>query len=240
MRLPNWFRVVWWVLLLIAATSFLAHRYDAMSGGVTTTIDAIATVFWIALVLAPVFYELSFLGVSLKQRIDAVKDELRKDVLDLRADVQSAVSVTSNLSQQVIIPSAPPDRDLPDLKAQVEEAIKSTLRSHGISRSFAADDLSVDADTRLLFEARYSIEKELRRLWTDRVSSETGRRHLPVFRLTDELLKAELIPVSLVGVIREIYATCSPALHGESATPAQVAFVRDVAPNLVKTLRELK
>jgi hypothetical protein len=35
-----------------------------------------------------------------------------------------------------------------------------------------------------------------------------------------------------------VYSVCTPAIHGEDATPEQVRFVRDVAPGILAALRE--
>lgn len=240
MRLPNWFRVAWWMLLLLASTAFLFRRYDSLSAGTTTPIDALVVVFWIALVLAPIFYELSFLGVSLKQKIEEVKKDIKEQVLNLRSEVQSAVSVSTSLNQQLILPTPPSDSDLPDLREQVREAIESTLGEKGLQTGDFEANLSVDSDVSYLFQVRLHLEKELRRLWTQRLDVDEGRRSVSVFRIAQELAKADLIQPNLVGVIREVYSICSPAVHGQPVTEAQVAFVRDVAPEIVRALRGLR
>jgi prophage antirepressor-like protein len=49
-----------------------------------------------------------------------------------------------------------------------------------------------------------------------------------------------LLEPSLGNVIREAYAVCSPAIHGEPATEAQVEFVKDVGPQLAAALRTIQ
>jgi hypothetical protein len=45
--------------------------------------------------------------------------------------------------------------------------------------------------------------------------------------------------VEFCNDIREVYSVCSPAIHGEPITEAQVSFVRDVAPELIAALRAI-
>ncbi len=53
---------------------------------------------------------------------------------------------------------------------------------------------------------------------------------------------AELVQDRLVAIahaIREVYAICSPAIHGEPVSDAQVAFAEDVGPELVAALKAI-
>ena len=43
----------------------------------------------------------------------------------------------------------------------------------------------------------------------------------------------------LTAAIRDVDSICSHAIHGEDVTPAQVAFVRDVTPELLEALRAI-
>jgi hypothetical protein len=66
------------------------------------------------------------------------------------------------------------------------------------------------------------------------------RRPLPFNQLSEILVKQELLHPSIANAIREIYSVCSPAIHGEPFTPAQVDFVREVAPEVVGALDEVE
>jgi hypothetical protein len=95
-----------------------------------------------------------------------------------------------------------------------------------------------------LFAARYNIELELRRIAEGRqiVSGTTplSRRIVPVFQLTRHLSESELIEPRLAVAIREVCSVCSPAIHGEPVTEAQISFVKEVAPELVAALRTIQ
>ncbi len=53
------------------------------------------------------------------------------------------------------------------------------------------------------------------------------------------LAESEAIPRDFVHAIKEVYNVCSPAIHGEEVTEQQVAFVKDLAPKIVATLRKI-
>lgn len=240
MQLPNKLRIAWWLVLLLASSTFLYNRYEALSSGSINAVDAVALVFWIALATAPVFTELSFLGISIKQKIEDAKTEMRDQLLSLRTDVQSAVSVNANQYQQVIVPSPLADSELQNLKEQVKEAIDLAQGDSGRRTSTNEVDLSATPDVIYLFKVRLNLERELQRVLETRLRQYSGRRTTPIFKIVGQLAASGLIESRLASAIREVYAICSPAIHGESVSPAQVKFVRDVAPELIQTLRELE
>jgi len=58
-------------------------------------------------------------------------------------------------------------------------------------------------------------------------------------QLVRALTQSGIIEPALEHAIREVYAVASPAIHAETVTPAQIAFVRDVGPSLVGALRAI-
>jgi len=53
-------------------------------------------------------------------------------------------------------------------------------------------------------------------------------------------MKQELLHPNIANAIREVYSVCSPAIHGEPVTVAQVNFVRDVTPQIIEALTEIE
>lgn len=95
MNWSNWERSLWWFLLVLLFTTFVIWRLPVyLGGGKSTTVDAIVLVVYIALLLAPLFQEVSLFGVSLKNKIDEVKAE----VDTLKAEFRN--SVTVNITNQ--------------------------------------------------------------------------------------------------------------------------------------------
>lgn len=137
--------------------------------------------------------------------------------------------------------SAPPDDQLPGLEQRIRAAVSEAIQEEGITSShpFVPDNFQVDNDTEFLFRTRHTIEKKLRNI----ASSFTDlpqRRAVPIHNLSNMLVNEELLNPKIAHAIREIYSVCSPAIHGEQVTSAQVNFVRDVAPQVVGALNEIE
>jgi len=119
--------------------------------------------------------------------------------------------------------------------------LPDVLRDLGVERVRPAADLQpASDDVTFLFNARYRIERELRRLWRDFDQAEDTRRPVPVFRIATALAHEGLLDDRLAGAVRDVYRVASPAVHGEPVSDAQVAFVRDVAPELVSALESIR
>jgi hypothetical protein len=191
-----------------------------------------------ALLLAPLFKEVSLLGITLKQEVDELKRFVSTQVADVRADLKNVVDVRINNT----IPAPPPDAQLPELETRIKRYLSEALETHfpiKMAPFEAKPPIKVDDHVTLLFSIRYSIEKELRRIAIARELVMFQRRAIPVFQVTRSLVEAGLIDQTLERAIREVYSVCSPAVHGEPVTDAQVKFVSDIGPALVSSLRAI-
>ena len=135
----------------------------------------------------------------------------------------------------------PPDSQLPDLEERIKLSVSSALNSQGIKKDdFQETQINTPEAAQYLFNVRFNIEKELRRVWNDRFGQENTRRSLPLFQITKLLANSDLIPSDLIQAIREVYSVCTPAIHGENVSEAQLEFVKDIAPVLIETLQIIK
>ena len=78
MKLPNWFKILWWIILLVIVSVFLYNRYPDLTTGSATTADTFIFLIWVALCLLPLFEELSFFGITLTpaSKVVTVKEVL--------------------------------------------------------------------------------------------------------------------------------------------------------------------
>lgn len=239
MKLPNWFKVLWWALLSAAVTVFLAYRHSALMAGDASPVDIVAFLVWTALLLAPVFGKIGLFGLSLEQEIRKVRDEIRSEILLLRTDLHNAVDVRNTFSPQLTLPSPPPDSQLQDMQSKVKEAMKDVLADLGLPQpSQAPTEPNVPGDVGYLFAVRYGIERELRRLANEHQLDFNGRR-VAGMQLLRGLVKAGVLDPALHQSIRDLYAVSSAGIHGEDVTQAQVGFVKDVGPELIGVLKEI-
>lgn len=244
MKLPNWFKIAWWLALVGLLTAFLYRRYPDLVEGGAAAADIVVFVVWIALLLAPLFNEVTLLGITLKQEIEDLKGFVSAQVSNIRSEVKSAIEVRTTFSPHFNIPAPAADAQLPNLEARIKSALSDALVAHGVKPSAAPSPLVTPDDVALLFAARYNIEVELKRIANGRESVGGARplhgRPIPALQLTRYLREAELLEPGLANAIREVYSVCSPAVHGEPVTEAQISFVREVAPDLIATLRAIQ
>ena len=239
MKLPNWLKIGWWLLLVALLSAFLWNRYPQLRVGKAVPADVVVFVIWIALLLAPLFNEVSLLGITLKQQIDDLKSYVSKQVTEVRNEVRSAVDVRATFSPHFNIPAPAADAQLPEIERRIKLAVADALAEHGIQQAPPPAPVPVSADVALLFATRYNLEKELRRIGQGRQLTSDSRRPLAVTQLVRALVDADLLEPRLAHAIREVYSVCSPAIHGEPVTEAQVAFVQDVGPELIAALRAI-
>ncbi len=246
MKLPNWFKVAWWLFLFGAVSGFLLQRYPALTSGTGNVVDALTVLVWFALALVPIFHEIDIFGVKLKQEIQELKNEVGKQFAVLQTEVRT--SVRTEFSPQINIPYPAPDSQLPDLENQIKGAIETAFRERGVAAVPSEQiDFQISDDVQYLFSVRHGLERELRRIWDVTLQevwahdarATQSRQYQPIGRMTDNLVRAEILPPELDSALREVYAVCSLAVHGENTSEAQVSFVRDVAPGLITALRAI-
>lgn len=133
MKFPNWFRILWWVLLLIPLTVFLIQRYSDLVAGRAVSADIVVLLIWVGLALAPVFQEVNLFGFKLKQEVQAIRDKL--DSLEIKMNA----SVTSQVHQQINVqsPSAPSAES--GLTPAHEEVVKNLQAEKEVSEKEKGD-----------------------------------------------------------------------------------------------------
>jgi len=143
------------------------------------------------------------------------------------------------LSQQFVLPSASPDTLLPELERKLKEALDRELSSRGVSAP-PAPPPSPPNDTTYLFSVRYEIEREARRILNARSIAVEDQRRFSFGALISTLMQLEVLDPQIARAAREIYSICSLAIHGEDVSPAKTAFVRDLGPKVIATLKAIQ
>lgn len=244
MKLPNWFKIAWWVLLTAVLTYFLYNRYPDLILGKAAPADVVVFIIWIALLLTPLFNEVSILGLKFKHELDELKGFLSAQVSEIRSEVRNAVEVRTTFSPHFNLPVPAADSQLPDIEARIRSALSDALTAHGVPLTPPPAPIAAPDDAAFLFAARYNIELEMRRIAEERQIEIGGslrpRRVVPIHELARYLSESNLMEPRLVTAIREVYSICSYAIHGEPVSEAQLAFVHELAPELVATLKAIR
>jgi hypothetical protein len=240
MKFPNWFKIVWWVLLLVGLGVILTKRYNELITGKLVGSDVLVLVVWLALLLLPLFQEISLFGLTFKKEFETLKTNVRDEVSSIRSEIRNSVDIRTQISPNFVFPPPPPDSQLPAIEKSIRGVLEAVLNERDISHAAVSQEvLAAPPDAELLFRARYNMERELRRIWQHRAQESAERRFMPTLRIAQSLVEWELINPGVERAIREVWVAASPAIHGEPVTPAKVAFVRDVAPQLVAFLKTI-
>ncbi len=80
MKLPNWFKIFWWGLLLILLSIGVFSRYDNYLNGDVTYLDGFVLLLWVALALVPIFQEVKLWGINLKQSLPVMNQQEVKEI----------------------------------------------------------------------------------------------------------------------------------------------------------------
>lgn len=246
MKLPNWFKVGWWVILLLLTGFILYKRYQAISTGQSVSADVFIFLIFVALMLVPIFSEIEFFGLKLKREIEELKTDISVKFGDIKNEIRNSQTQTLNQTIQAYgqYGPPPPDSKLPELEEEIDKIVKAKLQEHGvIIEQPLASEIIVPEDNLAMFKVRYNVETQLRRIWENRFNEKTfdeRSRHQPIIRIIQDLTKYEIINSDFSGILREILSICNYAIHGEQVTENQVNFVSKNAKLVLDYLGETK
>ena len=242
MNSSNNFKLVWWAILVITIGLFLYGRYDELLAGKSSYFDTVVFLVWIGVCLAPIFKEMNIFGVKLKQDINELKKDINHQLSILKTEIKSSIEVSSANNNQIYVNTSPEplkDSEIPDITAQLHEA----LNKMGISTEKEPVETKVDDDPIPveMFKVRLSFERLLKNnALSSSLASYYYTRKLTVGKMLYNLRGVDWVSEEIVLGSQEVISICNYAIHGEKLTDAQISFVRESAPGLLKALeREL-
>ncbi|WP_323897916.1 hypothetical protein [Aeromonas caviae] len=228
------FKTVWWGILIIVIGYYLYGRYPKLIEGNPSYFDVVVFVIWVGVCLAPIFQEMDLFGVKLKQQIDDLKKDVNHQLSILKTEIKSSIEVSNANSNQIYFQSGavpPKDSEIPDLSEQIQR----TLDKMGITAAQDdAYDYGVDPIHVEMFKVRLSFENLLRE-YSD--IDDKYRRRYSLGKLLNDLRNYGVISKNVLHGVMEVISVCNYAVHGEPLSKAQVAFVRESAPGLLKALK---
>ena len=241
MKIQPPLKAAWWLFLVAGLTFFLKARLPDLLSGKAASADIAVFGVWMALLLAPLFSEVSLLGVTLKRELGKLKEEISSQLTDVRADLKNAIDIRTSFSPTIHFPSPAPDALLPAIEAQAKAAVAAEFAERGLLFEPQKKQAYVSDDAVFLFKTRYQIERELRRIATGRGLIPPGQRlYQPPHLLANALVEWGLLSERLGNAVREVYAVCSAGIHGEDISEKQVSFVKDVGGELVSALQSIE
>ena len=243
MKLPNWFKILWWIILLGLSGTILYKRYDSIVTGQSVPSDIFIFSLFIALMIVPIFSEIEFFGIKLKKEIEDLKQDINIKLGDIKTEIRSNQVQTVHNTFQGFGPP-PPDNKLPELENEIDRIVKAKLSEHGVSvRNILSTLVAVPENNLQMFRVRYNLENELRRIWQHRFeNNEPNNRWMyqPVIKILQDLTNFEIIDNNFYNILREILSICNYAIHGENVTEKQVSFVNKNAEQVLEYLNQVK
>lgn len=236
MKFPNWFKVVWWLILLILSTTFLIFRIDDLLGAKVSILDFIVFVFWSFLTLFPIISEINIFGVKLKKELENFKDDINSTFVKFYNEIKNKIEVQTNFNPNITLTPVPSE-SLSELQEEVK-LIKNEFSSKHIF-----EELEVSDTITLLFKVRYVIENQLRRIKSEVIIDELVRDDIFYDSLTyllKTLLKSDLVEKNIYKLLREILAICNYGIHGKEVSDEQINLVRTSAPYILSVLKNIK
>lgn len=229
MKFSNWFKIGWWILIILISGFILYKRIDAIFKGNAISIDIIIFIVFIALMLVPVFSEIDLFGIKLKQEIEELKEYINIRLGDIKNELHSN-HVQSVYIQDYKIPS--PESKLVDIERKIKTEISPELKSYHLIKELN----EIPDNNLLLFKVRYNIETELRRIWKEHYPKRD--KLLSIIEITHDLLKENILNNILYNPLREIIAICNYAIHGEKVSDNQMKFIRNYANEVILYLKQ--
>jgi len=237
------FKYIWWVVLLVLGIFLLYTRFESIRAGNVGSFDTVLLAIVAGLLLIPLFSEITVLGISLKQQITNLKTEVKEEVKEVKDAVRNLVEFSNHnrFSPSIYVGgNPPPDNQL----GEIEEFIKKTTKELMEQNSYSIPktiSLSIPEDNQYLFSVRYTIETEVKRIWLNYCDdiNTNKQRHIAPIRMLVDLINNNILPSSFHKVIKEIYSICSPAIHGETPTRNQVSFIKDIADDVINSLKAI-
>ena len=136
-------------------------------------------------------------------------------------------------AQQPPPPPPPPDTKLDSLKEEIHAAVRRVN-----PQLPAPQPDRLPAGTLVAFSSRYTVERELRRLWQRALHEPAPPRPLP--QLAGALMSKGILPRPLARTLDIISRVASPAIHGEPISAAKIDFLREVTPAVTAALQALR
>jgi len=235
MKIPNWFKIVWWIILLAITSLLLFNRIESIKLGTCSPFDIFLFLIWVALMLTPIFNEMELWGIKFKREIEDLKAKM-----DIKfGEIKNEIKINQNQRFTANIYGPPPsDERIKELEERMDKIDSGGSISKEEESKISVPDANID-----MFKVRFQIEREINRIWDGRYQIEDDPytpRRLPLYKQLQELSRFDIIDQNLLGLLRDMLAICNNGIHGEKITRNQMEFINNFSPKVIKHLKKIK
>ena len=237
MKFSNTFKIIWWIFLILLTGALFFWRLEPIGQGKSAPVDIFIFLIFVALLLAPIFAEVEFFGIKLKREIEELKTQIKLQFGDIKNEIRN--SQVQTIHQNITGFGPPPtDEEIPELDAKVDRILKEKLKDYNLNEKPKVR-IDVPKDNMMMFQVRFRIEQELRRIWYQNFD-DTQNRKKPLNIIIRELTDNRVIDKQVYYILREILSVCNYAIHGEKVSQSQIDFVEKNAEEIIDFLTRLE
>jgi hypothetical protein len=229
MKLDKRFTPVCWIVLVLFSSSLVFARYSSLAAGTSSAADIVILLVWIGLLVLPFFHDLGLAHSSLETRFDSLK-----------AQVQTLSSSIQTQTQSINInnyPSLPTDDEMRLRKKEAAEILSKAAQERSLPEQAA---MPPDSDANSLLNGRRNLELELRRITGAHFGSAWDYRRSSLPHAVQSLVSAGVLTPQLADLVEDVYAISSAVIHGDDASPKQIAYAKDIVPGVLAALRDVR
>lgn len=230
MKLPNGLKIVWWLVITSLIALVLYLRSNDILNGDAQAFDIFIFLIFVALMLVPVFPDVEFFGIKLKQQIEELKHDISIKLGDIKNEVKMHQVQTFNIQGYA---PPPTDQELPKLVEEVESLSPQEPKgSEFVPIELIVPDANVE-----LFKVRYAIEIKVRALYRNYGADDVlGGRHGNLTSNARYLASKGLFDSRFSHILNETMSICNYAIHGENVSDAQAQFVLSNSKTIIEYL----
>lgn len=217
---------LWYTILLLGTTIFLfIHKNSIiiLNYKEITTLHIIF-IFWIILLVCPLFSEIEILGVKIKKEVDKIKD----DISNIKTQILQSNSLTTNISiSNELLPS---NEKLKELEKTAKHLYSENTDKKNIYRS-SGKDIS---KTPWLHKIYSEITQELSKI----IEKIGYNSNMTLSDMIEILYRGEILDGLTIDLLRQIIKITSRGLQGEIISNEYINFIEQVYPDVQHKLDE--
>jgi rubrerythrin len=243
-KLSRLFKKHWWYFILLLSGSIFVYfnRYIILQEKLNK-FSAMTLIFlvWLILLLIPLFSEIEIVGVKFKRELEKTKDELSREIKDVRLDIINYKLANNNNNTLNFGSDFLPN--IEKLKEMQKVINNSTLRKEPTEEE-KVDDIKkykysikfeLPEENIFLFKVRTYLEQNL----VDICSKFGFERIQNIREMIRFLNQKELINGSMADLLTEIIKISSRGIHGEILSKEYIAFIQNTLPQVEQIFQSI-
>jgi hypothetical protein len=213
------------------------------------TIDYLAIIIWIILLLFPLFSEIDIAGIKLKKQLETIQGEIKSGFLSTElkitqinsviSQINNAFNLNNNITNQIF--NCPPTTEQEFNEKYPHNNSVTNKKYQDCDDLIKNDSITPKSLTNCtinLFKIRYIIEDILQKIFKEtNTLFEFSSMNIP--QLVKSLEKSGKIDKVNADMILDILSICRKSIHGRFISKEQKEFVISNYCEVIKALNKL-